>query len=114
MVQQNGAMAHTARRTMDVLRELFPGHLISLRGADGDGWPARSPDLTPSDFFFKEYLKAKVFDHHPRTIYELKAAILQEIAGISLQMTARVGETSNVYQKKRVATWTLFKTFKTL
>jgi len=32
-----------------ILREMFPGHLISLRG--DIGWPARSSDLTPCDFF---------------------------------------------------------------
>jgi len=31
-------------------RRTFPGHLISLRG--DIGWPNRSPDLTPCDFFF--------------------------------------------------------------
>ena len=35
---------------MSILREMFPGHLISLRG--DIGWPARSLDLNPLDFFF--------------------------------------------------------------
>jgi hypothetical protein len=30
--QQDGATAYTARRSLGVLREMFPGHLISLRG----------------------------------------------------------------------------------
>ena len=34
---------------MGVLREMFSGHLISLRG--DIGWPARSPDLNPCDSF---------------------------------------------------------------
>ena len=34
---------------MGILREIFPGHLISLRG--DIGWPARSSDLNPCDFF---------------------------------------------------------------
>lgn len=29
-IQQDGASSHTATISMDVLRELFPGHLISL------------------------------------------------------------------------------------
>ena len=88
--QQDGASAHTARRTMDVLREMFPGHLISLRG--DVGWPARSPDLAPCDFFLWGYLKAKVYQHHPRSIDELKTAIRQEITAISPQTTARAME----------------------
>jgi len=49
-LQQDGATAHTSRRSLSILREMFPGHLIPLRG--DIGWPARSPDLTPCDFFF--------------------------------------------------------------
>lgn len=30
--QQDGATAHTVRRSLGVLREMFPGRLISLRG----------------------------------------------------------------------------------
>ena len=48
--QQDGVTAHTSLRSLSILREMFPGHLISLRG--DIGWPARSPDLTPCDFFF--------------------------------------------------------------
>ena len=47
--QQDGATAHTSRRSLSILREIFPGHLISLRG--DIGWPACSRDLTPCDFF---------------------------------------------------------------
>jgi len=47
--QQDGATAHTSRRSLSLLREMFPGHAISLRG--DIGWPPRSPDLTPCDFF---------------------------------------------------------------
>lgn len=48
--QQDGATAHTARDSMDLLRQHFPDRLISLRG--NLPWPARSPDLTPCDFFY--------------------------------------------------------------
>lgn len=30
--QQNGATAHTACRSMAILREMFPVHVVSLRG----------------------------------------------------------------------------------
>ena len=45
--QQDGATAHTAKKSMDVLVEMFPSHVISLRG--DVGWPAHSPDLSPCD-----------------------------------------------------------------
>ena len=35
--QQDGVTAHTSRRAVAILREMFQGHLISLRG--GTGWP---------------------------------------------------------------------------
>ena len=47
--QQDGATAHTARCSLGILREMFPSRLVSLRC--DIGCPARSPDLTPCDFF---------------------------------------------------------------
>jgi hypothetical protein len=52
--QQEGAANHTARNSMYVLGEIFPGRLVSLRG--DMGWPARSPDLSICDFFLWGYL----------------------------------------------------------
>ena len=86
--QQDGATAHTSRRAMGILREMFPGHLISLRG--DIGWPARSPDLNPCDFFLWGYLKSKVYSNRPQSIEELKHAIRQEIACIPHEMIRRV------------------------
>ena len=47
--QQDGATAHTALRSLGMLREMFPSRLISLLG--DIGWPAHPPNLTPCDFF---------------------------------------------------------------
>jgi len=85
--QQDGATAHTAWRSMQVLREMFPGKLISLRGKVG--WPAHTPDLTPCDFFLWGYLKAKVYTHQPENLQARKDAIHREIA-IPPAMTERV------------------------
>jgi len=62
-------------------------NLIPLRG--DIGWPARSPDLTPCDFFLWGYLKAKVYSHHPGTIEQLKEAIRHEVAAIPPAMTRK-------------------------
>ena len=59
--QQDGATAYTAWRSIEVLQEMFPGKLISLRG--DVRWPARSPGLAPCDFFLWGYLKSKVYTH---------------------------------------------------
>jgi hypothetical protein len=47
--EQDGATAHTFRRSLGILREMFPGHVVSLRS--DIGWPLRCPDLTTCDFF---------------------------------------------------------------
>ena len=89
--QQGGATADTARRSLGILREMFPSRLISLRC--GIEWPARSPDLTPCDFFLWGYLKAEVYKHRPQTLKILKDAIREEVAAISPEMTNIVMET---------------------
>jgi hypothetical protein len=71
--QQDGATARTARGSMGVLREMFPGRLISLR--DDIPWPSRSPDLAVCGFFLWGHLKAEVHKRRQRTTDELKAAI---------------------------------------
>ena len=86
----DGATAHTARRSLGILREMFPSRLVSLRG--DIGWPARSPDLTPCDFFLWGYLKAEVYKHRPQTLKALKDAIREEVAAIPPEMTNTVME----------------------
>lgn len=86
--QQDGATAHTARLTMDLLRGLFPGHIISHCG--DIPWPARLPDLARCNFFLWGHLKAEVYKHRPHTLDELQTAIREEIVAIPPDMTARV------------------------
>jgi hypothetical protein len=61
--QQDGATAHTSRRSLGILREIFPGYVVSLSG--DIRWPERSPDLTPCDFLLWGYFKAQVYQHRP-------------------------------------------------
>jgi hypothetical protein len=83
--QQDGATAHTARGSMGVLQEMFPGRLISLWG--DIPWPARSPNPAACDFFLWGHLKAEVYKWRPSTTDELEAAIQHEIAAIPPEMT---------------------------
>lgn len=92
--QQDGATAHTARIVMNILRQMFPGQLIS-RGGD-IVWPARSPDLTPCDFFLWGYLKAEVFKHRPRNLQDLKQAIRDEVQRIPQAMLERVHDSFRI------------------
>ena len=43
-------------------------------------WPARSPDITPLDFFFGGFVKDRVFQEPVRDIEELKRKVV-EVAG---------------------------------
>ena len=86
--QQDGATAHTSRNAIKTLKEMFPNHLISMRV--DIGWPTRSPDLNPCDYFLWGYLKSKVYTQRPRSVEELKDAIRHEIAAITPMMINRV------------------------
>lgn len=86
--QQDGAKAHTAQSTIDVIRTQFEERIISNRGPVN--WPPRSCDLTPLDFFLWGYLKDRVYKHRPRTIQDLKNTICEEINGITPAMCAAV------------------------
>lgn len=86
--QQDGATAHTARETIQILRRMFPGRLISRSG--DVLWPARSPDLTAPDFFLWGFLKSKVYVNSPQTLEQLKENIRQEIANITPEILKNV------------------------
>jgi hypothetical protein len=67
---QDGATAHTATYSINVLNEVFENRLISRRL-----WPARCPDLNPCDFYLWGNLKDKVYSNNPHTLVELKQSI---------------------------------------
>ena len=73
---------------MSLLRDHFPGRLISRFG-DVE-WPARSPDLSPLDFFLWGHLKERVYRDNPQTLTELKEAIGKEIRCIGSEVTKAV------------------------
>ena len=86
--QQDGATPHTARETMDVLKEMFPHRIISRFG--DVPWPPRSPDLSALDFFLWGYLKEKVYNDNPNTLQEIKLIIIQEISRITPEVLRKV------------------------
>jgi len=61
---QDGAGAHRLRAVTVRLRELFGDQVVSLY--HDREWPARSPDLTPCDYFLWGYVKSRVFLYHYR------------------------------------------------
>jgi len=73
---------------MNILRPLFPGHLISRYGHIE--WPSRSPDLAVCDFYLWGHLKSVVYRApSPRTTQELKLRIQEEISRIPVDVLRR-------------------------
>ncbi|GFX03943.1 uncharacterized protein TNCV_4678481 [Trichonephila clavipes] len=80
--QQDGATCHTARATIDLLKDTF--------GAVN--WPPRSCDLTPLDYFLWGYVKSLVYADKPQTLDHLEDNIRLVIADIRPQMLEKVIE----------------------
>lgn len=92
--QQDGATAHTARASMNLLQENFPQKLISRFG--DIPWPPRSPDLTPMDLFLWGYLKERVYNDNPQSLVALKENIRREISSIEPCLLQRVAQNTRL------------------
>ncbi|GFW00436.1 putative LOC100569746 [Trichonephila clavipes] len=88
--QQDGATCHTARATIDLLKDPFGDCLISRFGPVN--WPPRSADLTPLDYFLWGYVKSLVYADKPQTLHLLEDNIRRVIADIRPQMFEKVIE----------------------
>jgi hypothetical protein len=80
-LQQDGATAHTARRPRAVVKEMFPGRVVSLHEAVP--WPPCSPDWSPCDFFVG-VPQGRGFQHRPRSLDQLKEAIQEELLQVCI------------------------------
>ncbi|GFW86677.1 transposable element Tc3 transposase [Trichonephila clavipes] len=88
--QQDGATCHTARFTIDLLKDTFGDRLISrFRPVN---WSPRSCDLTPLDYFLCGYVKSLVYADKPQTLDHLEDNIRLVIADIRPQMLGKVIE----------------------
>lgn len=85
--QQDGAPAHFGRFVRGYLDANFRERWIGRRGEIE--WPARSPDLSPLDFFLWGYLKSKVYETRPENLRELRRRIEEECARIPPEMFRR-------------------------
>ena len=86
--QQDGASAHTALITRSYLNEQFPNRWIGKGG--NRPWAARSPDLTPLDFFVWGYIKSIIYATRISNIAELKAQITEAANSITPTMLENV------------------------
>ncbi|GFV43725.1 putative LOC100569746 [Trichonephila clavipes] len=85
--QQDGATCHTARATIDLLKDTLGDCLISRFGLVN--WPLRSCDLTPLDYFLWGYVKSLVNADKPQTLDHLEDSIHRVIADIRLGKSHR-------------------------
>ncbi|GFX79920.1 DUF4817 domain-containing protein [Trichonephila clavipes] len=88
--QQDGATCHTARATIDLLKDTFGDRLILRFGPVN--WPPRSCDLTPLDYFLWGYVKSLVYADKSQTLDHLEDNIRRVIADIRPQMLEKVIE----------------------
>ncbi|GFS89018.1 uncharacterized protein TNCV_3578321 [Trichonephila clavipes] len=75
--QQDGATCHTARATIDLLKDTFGDRLISRFGHVN--WPPRSCDLTPLDYFLWGYVKDHLEDNIRRVIADIRPQMLEKV-----------------------------------
>ncbi|GFT98617.1 DUF4817 domain-containing protein [Trichonephila clavipes] len=92
--QQDGATCHTARATIDLLKDTFGDRLISRFGPVN--WPPRSCDLTRLDYFLWGYVKSLVYADKPQTLDHLEDNIRHVIADIRPQMLEKVNRKLDV------------------
>ncbi|GFU75723.1 transposable element Tc3 transposase [Trichonephila clavipes] len=88
--QQDGATCHTARATIDLLKDTFGDRLISRFGPVN--WPPISCDLTPLDYFLWFYVKSLFYADKPQTLDHLEDNIRRVITDIRPQMLEKAIE----------------------
>lgn len=86
--QQDGAPPHYTLPVRQFLNRTFPNSWIGRRGPIE--WPARSPDLTPLDFFVWGHLKNKIFQNQPDSLADLRQRIINECEKITPVMLQNV------------------------
>lgn len=89
--QQDGCPAHNTILVTNYLQEVFQNRIISTNG--DIRWPARSPDLSPNDFFLWGYIKTKVYgfqEQRATTINDLKIKILDAFRSITPEIIGNV------------------------
>ena len=89
--QQDGATAHTAKASMVVIFPIFSGRLISKFG---DILGLLGPLTYLCDLSIISYgatsIKARLYEHKPCTLEELKEAICEKVAQIDKAMIKKV------------------------
>ena len=86
--QQDGAPPHYATTVRQFLDGAFPGCWIGRAGPIT--WPARSPDLTPCDYFLWGYVKHEVYKTRIQSLNHLEQRIFEVFESIPEGMLQNV------------------------
>ncbi len=89
----DGAPAHYAQAVRHYLDKTVPDRWIGRRG--WIDWPARSPDLTPTDFFLWGVIRDRVYATKPQNLQALKDAIITQMRSLPQKFC------QNAYQSVR-------------
>lgn len=96
--QQDGAPAHNSQVAMRFLKNKFCNNVIATNTSIR--WPARSPDLSPLDFFLWGYLKDRIYSNPIDSVENLRERIILECAAITADNLNAVMQTiKKRYQK---------------
>ncbi|GFV62020.1 uncharacterized protein TNCV_4108231 [Trichonephila clavipes] len=98
--QQDGATCHTARATIDLLKDTFGGRLISRFGPVN--WPPRSCDLTPRDYFLWGYVKSLVYADKTQMLDHLEDNIRRVIADLDVQIRLQPSQPWQSYARNHI------------
>lgn len=90
--QQDGAPAHNSRAVREYLTDTFAEKWIGTYSVVA--WPARSPDITPLDYFLWGYIKNYVYKFEIQTEDQLQRLVLEAFASITPAMLANVLDSS--------------------
>jgi len=96
---QDGAGPHYSNVVKDMLNKRYPRRWIG-RGSCFQSWPAKSPDLTPCDFFLWGYLKNRIQQKQPRTRQNLINIFKYEIEHIPKKFIQRACSSVEERMKK--------------
>lgn len=84
MLQQDWAPSHSAKKTIELCNELFPGFW------NKDVWPPNSPDLNPMDYSVWSLLEQKVSGKQYCNVDALKRALIRAWDEISVEQLATI------------------------
>ncbi|GFW50872.1 uncharacterized protein TNCV_3591541 [Trichonephila clavipes] len=98
--QQDGATCHTARATIDLLKDTFGDRLISR--FEPVNWPPRSCDLTPLDYVLWGYVKSLVYADKPQTLDHLEDNIRRVIADMDVQIGLHPSQPWHSYARNHI------------